>query len=208
MTSSSLLLQTVPLVVANKSVPQELVADNFTFDEDITPAQVGMLRERHRFAFSRVSSCPNLNDNERERLVKVYRRVISHGRSNDPDVNASSHVGGSRILVNFENLFPEGSTEIAQTLIHEMMHCAGFTHPTRRDPPVGMSCAAPDPAIFDCPFDDGQYYGTPPLRAEFCIAGDQSDRLLRVQQKVEHESCVVDKNGVATIRHVEQKPSN
>lgn len=203
MASSLLLLETVPLVVANKSTPQELVADNFTFDDDITPAEVGMLRERHRFAFSRIGSCQNLNDNERSRLVQAYRRVIRHHRLNDPKKNASAEIGGSRISVNFANLFPQGPIEIAQTLIHEMMHCAGFSHPERRDPDplAGMSCADPNPALFDCPFDNGVYYGTAPLRAEICIAGDQSD-MQRLQKKAQEESCVIDENGVATIRRV------
>jgi hypothetical protein len=208
MTSSLLLLKTVPLVVSIKSVPQKLIADNFTFDDDITPAEVGMLRERHRFAFSRITSCENLHGNERAALIQAYQRAIRHSRSNDPDVNASARVGGSRIRVNFTNLFPQGPTEIAQTLIHEMMHCAGFTHPDRRDPDplAGMSCAAPNPELFDCPFDNGRYYGTPPLRAEVCIAGNQDD-MRRLQKKAQDESCVIDQSGVATIRRFKQRPA-
>lgn len=80
-----------------------------------------------------------------------------------------------------------------------MMHCAGFTHPTRRDPPAGSSCAAPNPAVFDCPGDNGVYYGTAPLRAEFCIAGDQSDVSSRLKDKAAIESCVIDENGVAAL---------
>ena len=56
-----------------------------------------------------------------------------------------------------------------------MMHCAGVGHPVRRRPPAGMSCNQPNPQLFDCPFDNGQYYGTAPLQAEMCIAGSQSD---------------------------------
>jgi hypothetical protein len=103
--------------------------------------------------------------------------------------------------VNFTVLFPQGDEEISQTLIHEMMHCAGFSHPDRRDPPPGRSCAAPDPTLFDCPDDNGVYYGTAPLRAEFCIAGDQSDAATaRLQRKAETQRCVIDTDGVATIR--------
>lgn len=109
-------------------------------------------------------------------------------------------VGGSTVNVNFGNLFPQGDTEISQTLIHEMMHCAGFSHPVRRVPPDGMSCAAPDPAVFDCPGDNGQYYGTPALRAEFCIAGAQSDLRGRVMIKATGESCAVEADGTATLR--------
>jgi hypothetical protein len=167
-----------------------------------------MLRERHRFAFSRIASCQGLTDHERESLVKAYERDIRHHRLNNPEANASADVGGSRISVNFDVLFPQGPTEIAQTLILEMMHCAGFTHPDRRDPPPGMSCAAPNPALFDCAFDNGQYFGRPPLRAEICIAGDQDDMWLRLQKKAQDESCVIDKNGVATIRRSSKGPPN
>jgi hypothetical protein len=102
--------------------------------------------------------------------------------------------------VNFPNLFPQGPTEIAQTLIHEMTHCAGFSHPDRRDPPDGMSCSDPNPALFDCPFE--QYFGTAPLRAEVCIGGAQSDMRARFQKKAQEERCVIDRNGLATIRRV------
>lgn len=81
-----------------------------------------------------------------------------------------------------------------------MMHCAGFTHPDRRDPPPGRDCSAPDPYVFDCPNDNGVYYGTPPLRAEFCIAGDQSDVQSRLSAKAENESCSIDAEGVATLQ--------
>jgi hypothetical protein len=103
------------------------------------------------------------------------------------------------VNVNFGVLFPQGDEEISQTLIHEMMHCAGLTHPTRVDPPAGKSCADPPPRAFDCPNDEGKYYGTPPLRAEFCIAGDQSDLQGRAGEKALRETCVIDDDGVATI---------
>jgi hypothetical protein len=32
-----------------------------------------------------------------------------------------------------------------------------------------------NPTIVDRSGDNGRYFGTPPLRAEMCIAGDQSD---------------------------------
>ena len=86
--------------------------------------------------------------------------------------------GASQIDINFTNFFGLSGDERAQTLLNEMMHCAGFTHPDRRDPDpaLGQSCAAPDPDLFDCAMDNGVYFGTPPLRAEICIAGSQSDQ--------------------------------
>ncbi|MFJ9150280.1 hypothetical protein ACIRP7_19815 [Streptomyces sp. NPDC102270] len=43
------------------------------------------------------------------------------------------------------------------------------------------------------------YFGTPPLRAEFCIAGDQDDLVARLESKAGEESCVIDEAAVATI---------
>jgi hypothetical protein len=172
---------------------------NFTFASDISTENRNRLLERHRFAVSQITECNNLTDAEKGSLLITYRRAIHHNTLNEAGVNAQALINGSRIDVNFGVLFPNGDVEIAQTLIHEMMHCAGFTHPTRRDPPPGMSCATPNPAIFDCPFDNGQYYGTPPLRAEMCIAGEQSDLFARIQQKASEESCIIDENGEAKI---------
>lgn len=113
----------------------------FTFDAGITVEQRRRLLERHSFARSRAVACGNLNSQERSNLISAYRRSIRHSVSNDPNANASAIVGGSQIWVNFNNLFPQGNNEIAQTLIHEMMHCASYTHPNRRDtpPPPGRA---------------------------------------------------------------------
>lgn len=46
---------------------------------------------------------------------------------------------------------------IAQTLLHEMMHVAGYAHP-KRDPRKNHPCDPDDP-----------YYSSPPLRAERCV---------------------------------------
>ena len=139
--------------------------NRFRFDAGITVEQRRRLLERHSFALTRRATCGNLGSAERTKLLEAYRRTIQHSVTTQAGVNASAIVGGSRIWVNFGVLFPQGDNEIAQTLIHEMMHCAGYTHPVRRDPP------APNP---DVPGDNGPYYGTPPLRSEFCIAGTQS----------------------------------
>src|SRR6185436_3908670 len=101
----------------------------------ITDAQRIRLLERHAFGYGAISACGNLSATEKTALRRAYRKNITHGVSSDAAANASSAVGGATIDVNFTNLFPLGDDEIAQTLIHEMMHSAGFTHPTRRDPP-------------------------------------------------------------------------
>lgn len=133
----------------------------FTFDDAIALDERHRLLERHCFAISRISECGGLQPEEKKRLVQAYQKHIRHGISTNPDANAEvPHIGGAQINVNFSNLFPLGDREIAQTLIHEMMHCAGFRHPKRQDT--------------DIPFDGGTYYSSPPLRAELCIAGRQS----------------------------------
>lgn len=180
---------------------------SFTFDSNISSEDRGTLIARHWIALSRGMSSSILSAAERQSLQTAYGRAIHHTILNDPNANASATVGGSTLNVNFSELFPQGNEEISQTLIHEMMHCAGFTHPVRRDPPPGRSCSAPDPDLFDCPNDNGRYYGTAPLRAEFCIAGDQSDasdvreaRFVLIERKSGAESCAIDDEGVATIR--------
>lgn len=189
------------LVVAHDQARTTL--SNFTFADDISAENRNRLIARHWIALTRGVACNNLSEAERQALQGAYRRAIHHTTLNDPNANASATVGGSTLNVNFGVLFPQGDEEISQTLIHEMMHCANFSHPDRRDPPPGSSCAAPDPAVFDCPNDNGQYYGTAPLRAEFCIAGDQSDasdvRFQLVERKAGAESCIIDDLGVATI---------
>jgi hypothetical protein len=137
------------------------LGSNFIFDARITGDQVLTLLERHRFGYYQLFGCNNLTDPEKQALIRAYRKNIRHGIDNRPNVNASAFVNGDILNVNFNNLFPQGQIEIAQTLIHEMMHCAGFSHPTRQ------------PA--DRPFDGGAYYNSPPLRSEICIAGMQSD---------------------------------
>lgn len=142
----------------------------FTYQPGITDTQRDRLRARHAFAYGRIRACGTLTAAQQTRLISAYRRNIDHGINTNPTANASAAIGSSRIDVNFGNLFPQGDNEIAQTLIHEMMHCAGFTHPTRRDfDPTNPT------APIDVPGDNGPYYGTPPLQAEICIAGVQTD---------------------------------
>jgi hypothetical protein len=154
------------------------IFDRFSFDPSISESQKNKLLERHSFAISRITACGNLTKDEKDKLRLAYRKNIKHGSSTLPGVNAYVPFSGPdarrRINVNFGVLFPQRDVEIAQTLIHEMMHCAGYDHPDRRVPPAGRTCTTPNPALFDCPMDGGPYYGSPPLKAEICIAGSQS----------------------------------
>ncbi|EJR93312.1 hypothetical protein [Bacillus cereus] len=173
------------------------IIGRFTFQPEIERNQRLKLIERHIFAVSRAIVCQTLGD-YKQKLLETYTKAIDHGVNTEPGVNASvPSLGSSRINVNFSVLFPQGDIEIAQTLIHEMMHCAGEGHPVRRDPPPGESCAVPKPT-FDCPFDNGPYYSSPPLQAELCIAGSQSD-VMHVQEKTTQRNCILNSQGEYTI---------
>lgn len=158
---------------------------NFTFDSDITDAQRARLLERHTWAYFQAGTCGALTAQETADVRAAYDRAIRHSTTT-ANVNGSATVGGSRLWINFNNLFPLGDDEIAQTLLHEMMHCAGYTHPARIDPPAPNA---------DVPGDNGKYYGTPPLRAELCIAGQQSDagslRLMLAPRSMRRKACPV-----------------
>jgi hypothetical protein len=152
---------------------QNGLMSNFTFDTGIPANDSLRVMQRHAFAHFRARQSNSINPQERTDLLNAYQKAIRHSISTNPNVNASATIGGSQISINFGNLFPLGDREIAQTLIHEMMHIAGYTHPQRCDqvtPPAQQLCNP-----IDTPGDNGRYYGTPPLRAELCIAGVQSD---------------------------------
>jgi hypothetical protein len=161
---------------------------NFAFDGDISIENRNRLIEQHRLAISRIAACGTLTIQQRTDLFAAYRRAIRHSTITTPGVNAQATIGGAQIWVNFGVLFPQGNNEIAQTLIHEMMHCAGYTHPNRQST--------------DTPFDNGPYYSTPPLQSEICIAGSQSDIFLSLQEKASQEECF-EENGIYTIRNQE-----
>ncbi|MCW2634974.1 MAG: beta-lactamase [Blastococcus sp.] len=160
--------------------------NNFSYDQGISDADRTWLIDRHRTAVSRINACGNLDDREKADLRATYRTAIHHGFNTNPKENASSTVNGTKIDVNFGNLHLAGDNEASQTLVHEMMHCAGYTHPTRRDPAPGTPCNS---TVNDCPGDNGPYYSTAPLRAELCIVGVQSDRSI----------CRIGHDGVATM---------
>ncbi|MFO0543908.1 MAG: hypothetical protein ACK5Z3_09035, partial [Pseudanabaena sp.] len=80
------------------------------------------------------------------------------------------------VAINFSNMdFDNPGNEERQTIIHEMMHVIEATdgvgiyqHPDRCDE-ISDRCDR-----VDKPLDGGPYYNSPPLRAELCIAGNQS----------------------------------
>lgn len=134
----------------------------YRFVDGISSDQRDGLQRGHLRGWRAVSACPSLTETERVNIYEAYNKDIEHRVNSNPSANASAVVGGEWIAVNFGNLFPAGETEIAQTLVHEVAHLAGYTHPVRTDQ--------------DEPFDDGPYYSSTPLQAEICIDGVQSDR--------------------------------
>jgi hypothetical protein len=171
-------------ICASCQSSSELVLDisNFTFDADITASQRQKLIDCHTVAFGRIDACPRLNAAQKQALKGAYSRSIRHSATTKPGVNAYTYLNGSQIWVNFGVLFPQGDREISQTLIHEMMHCAGYTHPQR--------------TANDRPYDNGPYYSTPPLQAEICIAGQQSDE--RLLAFAECSECIPSDDGAFT----------
>lgn len=146
----------------------------------------------HSEAYFKMKTCSSLSQEEKTKLTELYTGrmgvatfvYISHGIETNSESNASADIGTQilspgirrgRIRINMPVLFPQGDNEIAQTLLHEMMHVANFNHPQRRNPPAGVDCTTtPNPASYDCPHDNGPYYSSAPLRAELCIVGQQS----------------------------------
>ena len=156
------------------------VSIGFTFNAGITDQQRERVLRRHSFARDRIRACGSLNNDQKNTLIIAYRRRILHGILTNPGdcgtlgqpacLAAQAGIGEDWMNIDFNLLFPQGDNEIAQTLIHETMHCAGYDHPDRR------ACAIPPdtPVPCDTPGDNGPYYGTPPLQAELCIVGAQS----------------------------------
>ncbi|KAK5686690.1 hypothetical protein LTS10_002813 [Elasticomyces elasticus] len=129
---------------------------NFTFDQGISVDQAHTIWERHTWAYYRAGKCTHLAQEEKDKVRSIYERdTIHHGIENTPGVHASAAVGGRFVNVNFKVLFPKGDNEIAMSLLHEMMHCAGYEH--------------------RFPKSDPRYFQTVPLKAERCIAGFASD---------------------------------
>ena len=138
------------------------IGHNYTFDANITDAQQKKLLEQHRRAFAQAGACKSIAKQKPD-VLEVFSRAIHHDIETNPNANGSAFLNGSTVSINFTVLFPKGDDEIAQTLIHEMMHCAGHSHPTR--------------TASDVAGDGGVYFGTVPLQAELCVAGKQSDAI-------------------------------
>jgi hypothetical protein len=128
----------------------------FTFSPGISPDRQRTIWERHTWAYYRAGRCTHLTQQQKDKVRHIYERgTIHHGIERTPGVNASAMINGRTVNVNFDVLFPQGDNEIAMSLLHEMMHCAGYDH--------------------HFPKTDPRYFETVPLKAERCIAGFASD---------------------------------
>lgn len=135
----------------------------YSFDDAITPGQKTEIMHAHQRGYEQLvdTEVPDIVANRDKIIQQGYCKAIQHGINTTANVNASASIEGSDIWVNFGVLFPQGPDEIAQTLIHEVTHLAGFRHPVRQ--------------ASDKPGDGGEYFSSTPLQAELVIAGMQSD---------------------------------
>ncbi|MBE3044373.1 hypothetical protein IMZ48_17760, partial [Candidatus Bathyarchaeota archaeon] len=138
---------------------QSGLMSKFTFSSGISTEDKAKLYERHSFAYYRAGLTEHLFPHEKDLVRALYRGIMHHDVDNTPKIFAKTTIGGRTIWVNFGLLFNAGDNEIAQSLLHEMMHCAGYNHPVKSGTPG----------------DNGPYFGSAPLRAELAIAGFQSD---------------------------------
>lgn len=141
----------------------------YSFAAGFSDTERNTIMERWASAYERLQVCTTVSDGNRIRINQSFRKAISHGLNAPANANASAYLNGNSIDINRTNFFGLVQREQAQTLLHEMTHCAGFSHPNRRD------CPPATPPGCDQPGDNGPYYGTVPLQSELCIAGIQSD---------------------------------
>lgn len=108
----------------------------------------------------KIAPCTSITGEEKIRLCRKFRKNITISSLNNPDRNGQTKPNSDMIEINYEKLREKGDNEFRQTIIHEFMHMAGFKHRERL--PI------------DNPGDGGEYYESPPLRSEICIAGEAS----------------------------------
>ncbi|OKO96562.1 hypothetical protein PENSUB_10737 [Penicillium subrubescens] len=132
----------------------------FTFDPAFTDEERYQILRGHQTGYDRAGVCTFLTAQQAKEVRELYWVQIHHGIDADPTHNASTIPGSRFIDVNNTNLLPLSNDEIAQTLLHEMLHCVGYTHRQK--------------IATDAPYDGGAYYQSVPLQGEMCIAGRQS----------------------------------
>ena len=163
----------------------KFVFGKFIFAEDYTAEQICTLVDGHRLAYSCIRDCSNLSSDEQNILTQTYQRAIFHRITSEQNVLGIAILDGYQIWVNVGLLFPRGKDAIAQTLIHEMMHCAGYNHPSI------------NPG--ENPFLNHEYITSAPVRSEVCIVSNQINMQAILNAKWSRESCAME-NGQFTIR--------
>lgn len=99
------------------------------------------LIEAHEIALHYIGTCTALDPYHLNRLRWQYRiKQVIHNTwdsspcASDADAVGCAEIGGNRIWVKFDPNRIYTLNELAQLLIHEMMHIAGYDHPNRNDP--------------------------------------------------------------------------
>jgi hypothetical protein len=133
---------------------------HFLFDPGISKADQNWIVECHAAAYHKVDTCKNLLPKEINDLQTAYSRNVHHSLIMGGSDIARTRIHTNEMQLNIARLREMSDIEVMQTLIHEMMHCAGYNHPIK--------------TLSDKPNDRGPYYGSAPLRAELCVAGRQS----------------------------------
>ncbi len=162
----------------------QTIGENFIFDNaSISPQEKAQLLTAHRIAYFKIASCNSLQSDEKSRLFHTYTLPIRHYKLIGGTDFGLADAASKEIYVNLDALNNEAWNELPQTLIHEMMHCAGFTHPSKSDLE--------------------KYYDSPPLQAELCIAGLQSDSAEAESVRSLQTECVNENGKFKIIRESE-----
>lgn len=137
--------------------------DRFDFTGSFTVQEKAAVLEANATALCRSLACTALTYEERDKLYEVYAQFAVHYHEMKPPrdrVYASTGIRDNNTYINRSLFFGLPPDEQAMTIIHEMMHVAGYRHADER-PAAGTNA-------------EKEYFKTPPLRAEICIAGRQS----------------------------------
>lgn len=167
------LQQVSPSIISGRTTTADTAAmSKFTFEDGgFTEQEKEQILRNHKRAYACIEDCEHLTEDEKTKLFDTYNEAIEHYPISTPNVFGEAIVGGVSIGINKTLLLSQHSDqEISQTLIHEMMHCAGFKHRKK--------------TAADKPGDGGEYYNSRPLIAELCIAGVQSDSMTVASEKL------------------------
>lgn len=126
----------------------------FEFDtKALSPGEICTIFQKHRVAYEALAKLTDetiLSKQEKADLLAAYKKPIWHSLTDEQGILARvDDIGGSKLFVTRELL--KHDKAIAKVLLHEVMHCAGYSHPKAGE--VGYNQSAP-------------------MRAERCIDGE------------------------------------